>query len=182
MVLFIQFTTLYLIYLFFIEKIVLTVPEDFLIMVPRLISSFHLHLTIGADIRDGLQIMKYVANHPLFFRRPLTKAQKERINYSDKRLDGETENDIRYEGLYWRVFYAFFIGFCQCTVAMVLEVLSIIYITQRSGYIFILVVYGTLATITTFDNMFAKALAEHPIKKTKGKFLKVTFRRWMLNS
>lgn len=37
---------------------------EFLVVLPRLISSILMHLVVEPDIRNGLSIMKYVVNHP----------------------------------------------------------------------------------------------------------------------
>ena len=42
--------------------------DTYLIIIPRLLSCFMMHLTCEGEIRNGLDIMKYVANHPMKFR------------------------------------------------------------------------------------------------------------------
>jgi hypothetical protein len=42
-------------------------PNSYLILIPRLLSSFMMHLQVEADIRNGLALMKYAVNHPFMF-------------------------------------------------------------------------------------------------------------------
>jgi len=57
--------------------------------------------------------------------------------------------------------------------------MSIIYLNSQSSYLFILICYASLAAVANFDNMYAAALDEHPIKEAAGKKLAVSFNRYM---
>ena len=69
MVVFIQITTIFLLVMFFQsdKKAVIDIPKQYLILIPRLLSSFMMHLQVEADIRNGLHLMKYAVNHPYMF-------------------------------------------------------------------------------------------------------------------
>jgi len=43
-------------------------PNDFLIVIPRLLSSIMMHLIVEPDIRNGIALMKYSVNHPWMFK------------------------------------------------------------------------------------------------------------------
>jgi len=43
--------------------------KTFDILIPRLISCFYMHSTLAAEIKNGLDTMKYVVNHPGHFLR-----------------------------------------------------------------------------------------------------------------
>ena len=60
-------------------------PDNYLIMIPRLLSCLMMHLTCEDEIRSGLKKMKYILNHPMKFR----------VYYI---IDRETE-ELRREGL-----------------------------------------------------------------------------------
>ena len=45
------------------------VPSDeYIIIIPRLLSAFMMHLNVEPDIRNGLKLMKYAVNHPSAFK------------------------------------------------------------------------------------------------------------------
>lgn len=37
---------------------------EFSVVIPRLLSSMMMHINVEADIRNGLNLMKYAVNHP----------------------------------------------------------------------------------------------------------------------
>lgn len=43
-------------------------PDHYLIYVPRILSCFMMHLACEAKIRQGLNMMKWILNHPKKFR------------------------------------------------------------------------------------------------------------------
>lgn len=55
------------------EEFVLNITQvkvkTYWILIPRLISSFYMHSTLAAEIKSGLDIMRYVVNHPNHFMR-----------------------------------------------------------------------------------------------------------------
>lgn len=44
-------------------------PKSFVVLLPRLMSSFMMHLNIMGNIEQGISIMKYTVNHPYLFLR-----------------------------------------------------------------------------------------------------------------
>ena len=52
----------------FTDKVRVFVTDDFKILIPRLIASFFMHSTLEPYVRKGIEIMKYVVNHPYLFR------------------------------------------------------------------------------------------------------------------
>ena len=70
MVVFIQVTTIFLLVMYFRtdeDQKDLEAPKTYLILIPRLLSSFMMHLQVESDIRNGLKLMKYAVNHPFMF-------------------------------------------------------------------------------------------------------------------
>jgi hypothetical protein len=51
------------------DEIKILPPDDFIIMVPRVIASFFMHASLQGEIKNGLRTMKYVVNHPYYFRK-----------------------------------------------------------------------------------------------------------------
>ena len=119
-----------------------------------------------AEIKNGLDTMKYVVNHPAHFKR--------------RSLDEDDHDDTdASDGQYIRLIYAFLLGLIQYIVAIILEIMSIIFLNSQTSYLFILICYASLAAVANFDNMYASALDEHPIRQAAGKKLAVTFNRYM---
>jgi len=75
--------------------------------------------------------------------------------------------------------YGFLIGFIQYSIALALEIMSIIFLNSLTSYRLIIVCYASLTAVANFDNMFAAALDSHPIKGASGKKLRVSFHRSM---
>merc|ERR1719231_147463 len=118
-----------------------------------------MHSTLAAELKNGLDTMKYVTNHPNHFKRRAL----------DEDDHGSTTSE---DGWYIRLFYAFMLGFIQYSVTIVLEVMTLIFLNSLGSYLFILICYAALAGVTTFDNMYAGAMAaDHPIKSAIGKKL-----------
>lgn len=141
--------------------------KNYWILIPRMISSFYMHSTLAGEITNGLDMMKYVVNHPDHFKR---KA----LEYDES--EETNEND----GWYIRITYAFLLGFVQYTLTIILEILTIIFLNSLGSYLFILLCYAALSGVTTFDNMYASALAhDHPIQQAVGKNLYISFHRFM---
>ena len=46
------------------ENFVIIPSDTFIIIVPRILSAFMMHLNVEPDIRNGLRLMKYAVNHP----------------------------------------------------------------------------------------------------------------------
>ena len=141
--------------------------KTYWILVPRFIASFYMHSTLAPEIENGLMMMKYVANHPDYFKR--------------RELDEDTDEGTDSEdGWYIRVFYGFLLGFLQSSLAILLEIMTIIFLNSLDSYLFILICYSALSGITTFDNMYAGALSsDHPVNKAVDKNLGIDFCRYM---
>lgn len=162
----IQIVTLVLITNEFVLSLEFAPTKTFNILIPRLISCFYMHSVLAAEIKNGLDTMKYVVNHPGHFKR--------------RSLDEDDDaNTVAEDGLYIRIFYAFLLGLIQYVVAIILEIMSIIFLNSQTSYLFILICYASLAAVANFDNMYASALDEHPIRQAAGKKLAVTFNRYM---
>ena len=58
------------------DKFELKPPSDFLIVIPRLLSSIMMHLIVEPDIRNGIALMKYSVNHPWMFKGAKTSAEQ----------------------------------------------------------------------------------------------------------
>jgi len=153
-------------------------PADFVIMIPRIIASFFMHANLQGEIKNGLRTMKYVVHHPFAFR-------KFDPDYDEKQKDEDEEDedlideDVRNDGLYIRVSYAFFLGFFQTSIGILLEVMSIYYLCSKDSFRLILMSYATMASIAAFDDLYSKSLLEHPLHDIVGRKFCTTYRRSM---
>lgn len=163
----IQLLTVYLI----LHEFVLTLKNEpiksFWILIPRTIASFYMHSALTGEIKSGLDIMKYVTNHPYLFKRRELEEDESPLT---------SEND----GWYTRITYAFLLGFIQYTSTILLEMMTIVFLNSMGSYLFILICYAALSGVASFDNMYASAMSnDNPIKKGVGKKLKIEFHRFM---
>lgn len=110
--------------------------------------------------------MKYAINHPHKFR-PIRKG------YQDEDLD-----TISYAGTKRRAFCAFMLGLNQCTIAIVAEVLVIVYLSSLSSLLLIIMKYVSLAAVVKFDDMYAAALHDSAIQGAVGFKLFVSNKRF----
>lgn len=140
-------------------------PKHYLILIPRLLSSFMMHLTVEQDIRNGLLLMKYAVNHPFLFKASIHQADH-----------GQGEK-TRTTAMTRRTTFAFLLGFFQAMVSIIVESLVIYYLSSLDELMTIIIKFVSLAKITNFDDMYAKSLYEHTIKAVKGKELRITFHR-----
>ena len=124
-----------------------------------------MHLNVEPDIRQGIQLMKYAINHPQKFR-PI------RAGY-----ENETAETINYVGVKRRAFCAFLLGFNQASVAIVAEVLVIVYLSSLSDLLKVIMKYVSLAAVVKFDDMYAAALHNHAIQACAGTKLYITNKR-----
>ena len=74
---------------------------------------------------------------------------------------------------------AFGIGFCQFYFSVILEMMSLMYLSSLITYVFILVCYGTIGTVASFEKIYATALIDNPIKECINKKLYVKYKRHM---
>lgn len=95
--------------------------------------------------------MKYAINHPWKFRT------------IKKNFDKETPETVDYSGVKRRAFCAFLLGFNQATIAIVAELLVIIFLNSLSSLLLIIMKYVSLAAVVKFDDMYAAALSDHAI-------------------
>jgi len=112
-----------------------------------------MHLNVEPDIRQGIELMKYATNHPQKFR-PIKR------NYEKESGDAAL---ISYDGTKRRAFCAFFLGLNQSTIAIVAEVLVVVYLSSLTSLLLIIMKYVSLAAVVKFDDMYAAALHEHAI-------------------
>mmetsp|Transcript_17384 Transcript_17384/g.26777 ORF Transcript_17384/g.26777 Transcript_17384/m.26777 type:complete len:145 (+) Transcript_17384:601-1035(+) len=122
----------------------------FQIIIPRLLSSIMMHMNVEPDIRNGIQIMKWVVNHP----------EKLKLTV-DEEMRGVKVSQRR-------VFFAFLMGFAQTVIAIVVEFCVIIYLSSLTNLIDIIMKFVSMAAIARFDDMYASALFENPMKKAAG--------------
>ena len=57
--------------------------------------------------------------------------------------------------------------------------MSLLYLSSLMTYVFILVCYGTIGTVASFENIYAQSLIDNPVKECIGKKLYVKFKRRM---
>lgn len=138
-------------------------PENYKIMIPRMLSCFMMHLTCEPGIRNGLGLMKYAINHPLKFR----------VHYAK---DPESE-EKREEGMTRRVFFAFLLGFSQASIAIVVEIILIFYLSYLTGLIDIIVKFAALSFVVKFDDIYAYSLKENLITDAAGLYLQTEIKR-----
>lgn len=150
----VQASTILLIVVYFEDGdgVHLIPAKEFYILIPRLISSIMMHLNVEPDIRQGIELMKYAINHPQKFR-PIKK------NY-----EKETAESVSYLGAKRRAFCAFLLGFNQATIAIVAEILVIVFLNSLSSLLLIIMKYVSLAAVVKFDDMYAASLGKHVIQ------------------
>jgi len=132
---------------------------SFQIIVPRLLSSIMMHMKVEPEIRNGLNLMKYAVKHP------------QNIKMTSIAKDQEAAHCNR------RVFFAFFLGFSQACIGIFVEFCVVIYLASMTNLISIIISFASIATIVTFDDMYAAALFENRIKKTVGTQVKFEYKR-----
>lgn len=50
--------------------------SEYIVIVPRMISTVLMHMLVEPETRSGLAMMKYVVNHPHMFRNAVDKGNK----------------------------------------------------------------------------------------------------------
>lgn len=64
-VIFVQLSMLWILFdIIFAEDFHIIPAENYLIVIPRVLSSLMMHINVESDFRNGMFIMKYVVNHP----------------------------------------------------------------------------------------------------------------------
>ena len=120
--------------------------NTYLIIIPRFISSYMMHLDVEGKIRNGINLMKYTVTNPSHFK------------FSE---------DNKYRGL----ILPFFLGFAQASVSIVVEILVIIFLTSEETLIKTIVHYATLSGFIKFEDNFSKAMIEHKLLTLKDAVL-----------
>ena len=138
-------------------------PDSVLIILPRFLSSLMMHINVETDIRAGINLMKFAVNHPTKFK------TAKKFDYKDD----PTSIQIQ------RVYLAFFLGFCQATIAMVVEILVILYLTSQVLLTDVIMKFVALAAIVRFDDMYAVGLYDEKIKGAASKRLPTEYKRNM---
>lgn len=135
MVISIQITTICLLIIYFREdqETRPDPPKSYLILIPRLLSSFMMHLQVEQDIRNGLYMMKYAVNHPFMF----TYRKSKKVTPREELIKIMTSRTI----------LAFMLGFFQVTVSVVVEFLVIYYLSSIDELMKIIVKFVSLAKI-----------------------------------
>lgn len=87
-------------------------------------------------------------------------------------------NEHRNDGMYIRVFYAFFLGFFQTTIGFILEYMSFHSISTAEGFK-IFKYWATMYALSTFDEKYTKSIEEHPMEALVGKKICCVYRRSM---
>jgi hypothetical protein len=77
------------------------------------------------------------------------------------------------------VYLAFFLGFCQALIAMVVEVLVILFLASQVLLTDVIMKFVALAAIVKFDDMYAGALYDEKMKKATKKLLPMEYKRFM---
>lgn len=135
-------------------------PKSIIELIPRLLSSMMMHLNVEPDIRSGLVKMKYLVNHPHKFRN---------VYKDDKLADSMS------------LIQPFLLGFFQTMVAIVVEMLVMIYLASLTNLLDIIMKFVTMAAIVRFDDMYAAALKETKMQDALGKKLPTEVKRYMRN-
>lgn len=110
------------------EKFFKILPaSEFSVVIPRLLSSFMMHINVESDIRNGILLMKYAVNHPQNFK--LTSYESEFNKMCINTGLTYYKNQIRKVSRV-RVLFAFSIGLAQTTIAIIMEFIVIIYLAS----------------------------------------------------
>jgi hypothetical protein len=149
---------------------------EFSVVIPRLLSSMMMHINVEADIRNGLNLMKYAINHPQNFK--LTSYE---IEWNKECMNtGMTEYKNKIRKVSWlRVLFAFSIGLAQTMIAIIMEFIVIIYLASLKDLMDIIRQFASMSAIVRFDDMYAAAIFENKMLKVVGKKLKFKYKRYM---
>ena len=152
---FIQFTLIYLIIRYEMEAEIAE-AKSYLIIIPRFISSLMMHLQIEGATRSGLNIMKFVVNHPEKFKGYITK-------------DGNPA----------KVLAPFMAGFSQALIGFTVEFAVLVQLSTLTNFLIIIIQFASMAAITTFDSRYAHAVFADKMNNAAGKMVKRTHYRCM---
>lgn len=101
--------------------------SEFSVVVPRLLSSFMMHINVESDIRNGINLMKYAVNHPQNFK--FTSYEVEFNKMCMNTGLSYWKNQVK-EISHLRVLFAFSIGLAQTMIAITMEFIVIIYLAS----------------------------------------------------
>ena len=90
--------------------------------------------------------MKFAVNHPHKFK-----------GYNKDRNGNQVEPRVS------KVIAPFFMGFIQTLIAIVIEILVCIQLSEKTDFWVIIIQFASLAIIVTFDDRYAAALHKHKI-------------------
>jgi len=120
-----QATVLYLVVDQMMQPSFTFLPQgEFIICIPRLISTVLMHMVVEPEIRSGINLMKYAVNQPHMFRGSLNKDTNQ-INAS-------------------RVLPAFMLGFFQSLMAFFVEYVIVCYLSSMTNLIVIFMKFAAL--------------------------------------
>ena len=89
-----------------------------------------LHLLVEPGYRNGILMMKYAVNHPEKFR-----------------VFPKSDEKMKDKGIKRRVFFAFFMGFAQTTITLIVEILIILYLTSLKEHIEVIMKIVSLTVV-----------------------------------
>jgi hypothetical protein len=128
--------------------------SNFIIIIPRLLSSVMMHLIVEPDIRNGISLMKYCCNQPHMFKGSRTD-------------DGKLNT--------FAVASPFFLGFMQTFMGIIIEYMVIIFLSSLDDLMSICMKFAAMTFVINVDNMYANALFENKMKTVPGKKLYISF-------
>lgn len=124
---------------------------DFIVIVPRLISTILMHMIVEPETRSGLALMKYAVNHPHMFRNAIDKNGKLRPT---------------------KVLPAFVLGFTQCVISILVEYIIVIFLSSMTNLMMIFMKFAALTQVIKIDDIMGGALYQTKMKKYVGKKIK----------
>lgn len=113
-----------------------------------------MHLNNEPEIKQGIQLAKYVVNHPFRF---------SNTRYEDE--DGIERIKIS------SVLPPFFLGIMQASVGIIVEFITLTYLAGLTDLLKVIVQFVTFLCITKFDNMYSESILENKMLIAKDKKL-----------
>ena len=133
------------------DKFMLLDKTEFIVIVPRMISTVLMHMLVEPETRSGIAMMKYAVNHPHMFRGALDK-----------------QGNVRTA----KVLPAFLLGFTQCVISILVEYVIVIFLCSMDSLISIFMKFAALTQVIKIDDILGGALLQTKMKNQKGKKLK----------
>jgi len=129
---------------------------EYVVVIPRLVSTILMHMLVEPETRSGLSMMKYAVNHPHMFRNALDK-----------------DNNLKPS----KVLPAFLLGFTQCVISILVEYVIVIFLSSMTNLMTIFMKFAALTQVIKIDDIYGGALFQTKMKKYVGKNLKTQFKR-----